>query len=120
MSSESQAANRSQDNLLSPVELGDLALPNRVVMAPLTRSRARQPGDIPTDMNATYYRQRAGVGLIISEATQVSPQGKGYAFTPGIHSEAQIEGWRKVTDAVHAAGGRMFLQLWHVGRISRP
>jgi N-ethylmaleimide reductase len=71
-------------------------------------------------MNATYYRQRASAGLIISEATQVSPQGKGYAFTPGIHSEAQIEGWRKVTDAVHEAGGRILLQLWHVGRISRP
>lgn len=120
MSTQSQSEDSLQDDLLGPVELGDLQLPNRIVMAPLTRSRARQPGDVPTDMNATYYRQRASAGLIISEATQVSPQGKGYAFTPGIHSEAQIEGWRKVTTAVHAAGGRMFLQLWHVGRISRP
>jgi len=120
MPSENPDTSPIEDPLLSPVELGDLNVPNRVVMAPLTRSRAGQPGDVPTDMNATYYRQRASAGLIISEATQVSPQGKGYAFTPGIHSEAQIEGWRRVTDAVHAAGGRMFLQLWHVGRISRP
>lgn len=108
------------DPLFRPFRLGDLPLPNRVIMAPLTRSRASQPGDVPTTMNAQYYRQRAGVGLIISEATQVSPQGKGYAFTPGIHSEEQIDGWRKVTSAVHEAGGRMYLQLWHVGRISRP
>jgi N-ethylmaleimide reductase len=108
------------DVLFETYQLGDLTLPNRVIMAPLTRSRSRQPGDVPTDLNATYYRQRATAGLIISEATQVSPQGKGYAFTPGIHSEEQIEGWRKVTDAVHQAGGRIHLQLWHVGRISRP
>lgn len=108
------------DPLFRPFPLGALELPNRVLMAPLTRARAGQPGDVPTAMNAEYYRQRAGAGLIISEATQVSPQGKGYAFTPGIHSEAQIEGWRRVTSAVHAAGGRIHLQLWHVGRISRP
>ncbi len=120
MPSRKPQPSHSGDALLSPIELGDLHLPSRVVMAPLTRSRARQPGDVPTEMNATYYRQRAGAGLIISEATQVSPQGKGYAFTPGIHSEAQIAGWRKVTDAVHEAGGRLVLQLWHVGRISRP
>ncbi len=108
------------DPLFRPFALGDLSLPNRVLMAPLTRSRAKQPGDIPWELNATYYAQRAGAGLIISEATQVSPQGKGYAFTPGIHSQAQIEGWRKVTAAVHEAGGRIVLQLWHVGRISRP
>jgi len=120
MNPKNQAADSPQDDLLSPVQLGDLALPNRLVMAPLTRSRAQQPGDVPTAMNATYYRQRASSGLIISEATQVSPQGKGYAFTPGIHSEAQIEGWRKVTDAVHEAGGLIVMQLWHVGRISRP
>ncbi|QOR39822.1 alkene reductase [Billgrantia diversa] len=106
--------------LFQSYTLGDLTLPNRVVMAPLTRSRASQPGDVPNDINAEYYRQRAGAGLIIAEATQVSPQGKGYAFTPGIHSEAQVEGWGKVTDAVHDAGGRIFLQLWHVGRISHP
>lgn len=108
------------DILFTPFELGDLTLPNRIVMSPLTRSRARQPGDVPTEMNAKYYSQRASAGLIIAEATQVSPQGKGYAFTPGIHSEEQLEGWRKVTSAVHNAGGKIFLQLWHVGRISRP
>lgn len=108
------------DILFDPFVLGKLTLPNRVLMAPLTRSRATQPGDVPNDMNVEYYRQRAGAGLIICEATQVSPQGKGYAFTPGIHSEAQIEGWRRVTDAVHAQGGRIIMQLWHVGRISHP
>lgn len=87
-------------------------------MAPLTRSRSKQPGDIPWELNAEYYAQRASAGLIISEATQISPQGKGYAFTPGIHSDDQIAGWKLVTDAVHAKGGRIVLQLWHVGRIS--
>lgn len=110
----------SGDPLFTPIKLGDLTLPNRIIMAPLTRSRSQQPGDVPFEMNATYYAQRASAGLIISEATQVSPQGKGYAFTPGIHSDEQIAGWRAVTDAVHAAGGRIHLQLWHVGRISRP
>ena len=108
------------DLLCQTFTLGDLQLPNRIVMAPLTRSRSKQPGDIPWELNATYYAQRASAGLILSEATQVSPQGKGYAFTPGIHSEAQVAGWRKVTSAVHDAGGRIYLQLWHVGRISRP
>lgn len=108
------------DPLFRPHQLGALRLPNRIIMAPLTRSRSAQPGDVPQAMNVEYYRQRAGAGLIIAEATQVSPQGKGYAFTPGIHSEAQVEGWRKVTDAVHDAGGRIHLQLWHVGRISHP
>lgn len=111
---------RHDDILFEPFTLGSLKLPNRVLMAPLTRSRATQPGDVPNDMNVEYYRQRAGAGLVISEATQVSPQGKGYAFTPGIHSEAQIGGWRRVTDAVHEEGGRIILQLWHVGRISHP
>lgn len=110
----------SQDVLFETFKLGNLNLPNRVLMSPLTRSRASQPGDVPNDMNAEYYQQRASAGLIISEATQVSPQGKGYAFTPGIHSEEQIAGWKKVTDAVHEAGGRIHLQLWHVGRISHP
>jgi len=109
----------ARDVLFRPYTLGDLHLPNRVIMAPLTRSRAKQPGDIPWELNATYYAQRANAGLIIAEATQVSPQGKGYAFTPGIHSDDQVEGWRKVTAAVHHGGGRIFLQLWHVGRISR-
>lgn len=106
--------------LFRPFSLGKLELPNRLVMAPLTRSRASQPGDVPNAMNAEYYGQRASAGLIISEATQVSPQGKGYAFTPGIHSPEQVDGWRLVTEAVHEAGGRIHAQLWHVGRISRP
>jgi len=105
-------------DLFTPLTLGPMTLPNRVLMAPLTRARSTQPGDVPNEMNARYYAQRAGAGLIIAEATQVSPQGKGYAFTPGIHTDKQVEGWRLVTDAVHDAGGRIFLQLWHVGRIS--
>ncbi|SEA11050.1 alkene reductase [Rubrimonas cliftonensis] len=104
--------------LFTPLALGELSLPNRVVMAPLTRNRALPDGDVPHDMNAEYYAQRASAGLIISEASQISPGGKGYAWTPGIHSEAQVSGWRKVTDAVHAAGGRIVIQLWHVGRNS--
>src|SRR5580692_8347102 len=100
--------------LFEPVRLGRYDLPHRMVMAPLTRSRARQPGNVPSAMNACYYAQRASAALIVAEATQVSMQGQGYAWTPGIHSREQIEGWRLVTDAVHAAGGRIFLQLWHV------
>ncbi len=106
------------DVLLAPVTIGTLQAPNRILMAPLTRSRSKQPGDVPWRLNAEYYAQRASAGLIVSEATQVSPQGKGYAFTPGIHSDEQVAGWRLVTDAVHDAGGRIYLQLWHVGRIS--
>ncbi len=106
--------------LLSPLAVGNLALRNRIVMAPMTRSRAQQPGDVPTALNALYYAQRAGAGLIVSEGTQISRLGQGYAYTPGIYSEAQLAGWRQVTEAVHAAGGRIFLQLWHVGRISDP
>lgn len=105
--------------LLSPVQLGPYELPNRMVMAPLTRNRAR-PGNIPGPLNVTYYTQRVSAGLIVTEATQISPQGLGYPNTPGIHSPEQVEGWRLVTDAVHACGGRIFLQLWHVGRISHP
>jgi len=111
---------KEKNVLYKPFTLGDIQLPNRVLMAPLTRSRSKQPGDIPCELNATYYGQRADAGLIFSEASQVSPQGKGYAFTPGIHSDDQIEGWQKVTTAVHDAGGLIYLQLWHVGRISRP
>ena len=107
-----------QKTLFSPLSVGALELPNRVVMAPLTRSRASQPGDVPNAMNARYYAQRATAGLIVSEATQISRQGQGYAFTPGIYTDAQERGWKTVTDAVHAAGGRIALQLWHVGRIS--
>ena len=106
-------------DVFSPFRLGPLDLPNRVVMAPMTRNRAG-PGNVPTELNATYYAQRAGAGLIISEATQVSPQGVAYPGTPGIHTAEQVAGWKLVTDAVHGAGGRIFLQLWHVGRISHP
>jgi N-ethylmaleimide reductase len=104
--------------LLTPLALGPLTLPNRVIMSPMTRSRAEQPGDVPTELAARYYAQRASAGLIISEATQVDPRGKGYAFTPGIHSDEQVAGWQRVTEAVHANGGRISLQLWHVGRMS--
>ncbi len=106
------------NTLFTPVHVGSMTWPNRIVMAPLTRMRATQPGDVPAPMSVTYYEQRATAGLIISEAAQISPQGKGYMATPGIYSAEQIQGWRKVTDAVHAAGGRMALQLWHVGRVS--
>lgn len=110
---------RQPVTLFTPIELGPYHLPNRLVMAPLTRNRAG-PGNVPRPLNAEYYAQRASAGLIITEATQVSPQGVGYPATPGIHSPEQVEGWRRVTDAVHAQRGRIFLQLWHVGRISHP
>lgn len=105
--------------LFDSYQIGELTLPNRIIMAPLTRNRAGE-GNVPTAMNAEYYRQRASAGLIVSEATQVDPMGQGYPLTPGIHSEKQVEGWKNVTEAVHDAGGRIFLQLWHVGRISHP
>ena len=105
--------------LFTPIEVGPLECPNRIVMAPLTRSRAG-PGNVPNALNALYYAQRASAGLIISEATQVAPEGQGYISTPGIHSAEQIKGWQCVTGAVHVAGGRIVLQLWHVGRISHP
>ena len=105
--------------LFAPAALGTLSLVNRIVMAPLTRSRAAA-GNVPHALNARYYAQRAGAGLIISEATQITPQGQGYPKTPGIHSDAQIAGWQGVTRAVHQRGGKIFLQLWHVGRISHP
>jgi 2,4-dienoyl-CoA reductase-like NADH-dependent reductase (Old Yellow Enzyme family) len=105
--------------LFDPLQIGDLTLQNRVIMAPLTRQRA---GDIrvPNALMAKYYAERASAGLIISEATSVTPQGVGYSSTPGIWSQEQVEGWKLVTRAVHAAGGKIFLQLWHVGRISDP
>jgi N-ethylmaleimide reductase len=107
------------DNLLSPLRVGDLELSQRVVLAPLTRLRSTQPGDVPNPLNASYYSQRASRGgLLISEATQISLQGKGYPAAPGIHSAEQVEGWKLVTEAVHDKGGYMMLQLWHVGRIS--
>lgn len=105
--------------LFEPLALGDLVLPNRIIMAPLTRSRAGA-ARIPNDLMADYYAQRADVGLILSEATSVTPMGVGYADTPGIWSHEQVAGWKKVTHAVHQKGGRIFLQLWHVGRISHP
>ncbi|KHO64036.1 alkene reductase [Pseudomonas flexibilis] len=105
--------------LFTPVTLGDLALNNRIIMAPLTRCRA-DVGRVPSEMMVEYYRQRASAGLILTEATSVTPMGVGYPNTPGIWSAEQIQGWRKVTNAVHAAGGKIVLQLWHVGRISDP
>lgn len=110
---------KSGIDLFAPVRLGAYDLRNRVVMAPLTRNRAGT-GGVPQVLNALYYGQRASAGLIVSEASQISPRGVGYPGTPGIHSREQIEGWKLVTRAVHERGGRMFLQLWHVGRISHP
>ncbi|MBM0744427.1 alkene reductase [Phormidium sp. CLA17] len=106
-------------NLFSPLQLGCYTLPNRVVMAPMSRNRAGE-GNVPTALNATYYAQRASAGLLITEATQVTPYGQGYPATPGIHSPEQVKGWQRVTEAVHTRGGRIFLQLQHVGRISHP
>lgn len=103
--------------LFDSYRLGNLTLSNRIVMAPLTRNRAAA-GNVPTALMAEYYAQRAGAGLIVAEATQVVPEGQGYQDTPGIHSADQVAGWKRVTDAVHAKGGRIFLQLWHVGRVS--
>jgi len=109
----------NQPTLFDPIQVGTLSLPNRMIMAPLTRARAGAER-IPNALMAQYYRQRASAGLILSEATSVTPMGVGYADTPGIWSEAQVEGWKLVTNAVHEVGGRIFLQLWHVGRISDP
>ncbi|MCB4812137.1 alkene reductase, partial [Methylovorus menthalis] len=106
-------------DLFSPVSLGSIQLKNRMVMAPLTRNRAGT-GNVPTDLNALYYQQRASAGLIITEATPISAMAHGYPATPGIHTPAQVEGWKKVVQAVHAQGGKIVLQLWHVGRISHP
>jgi len=106
----------SAPTLFDPVRAGDLALANRVVMAPLTRNRA--PNAVPTPLMARYYEQRASGGLLVTEATAISHQGQGYADVPGLYSPEQLQGWRRVTDAVHAAGGRIVVQLWHVGRIS--
>jgi 2,4-dienoyl-CoA reductase-like NADH-dependent reductase (Old Yellow Enzyme family) len=106
--------------LLDPIRIGDLDLPNRIFMAPLTRARATADTRVPTDIVREYYMQRAGAGLIIAEATSVDPGGVGYERTPGIWSDEQVQGWRRVTDGVHERGGRIFLQLWHVGRISDP
>jgi N-ethylmaleimide reductase len=112
-------AGRPFKPLFLPYQLGDIELANRLVMAPMTRSRAVER-NVPNPIAATYYAQRASAGLIITEATQVSPQGVGYIRTPGIHSAEQVVGWSRITDAVHRADGKIFLQLWHVGRISHP
>jgi N-ethylmaleimide reductase len=104
--------------LFTSINLGRHTLKNRIVLPPLTRQRSAQPGDVATELMATYYRQRASAGFMVSEGTQIEPRGQGYAWTPGIYTHAQIAGWRKVTDAVHAEGGVIFAQLWHVGRVS--
>ncbi|WP_250164022.1 alkene reductase [Psychrobacter sp. WY6] len=104
--------------LFASVTLGPYTLKNRIVMPPLTRSRSTQPDNIPNELMASYYTQRASAGFMVTEGTQIEPRGQGYAWTPGIHSHAQIEGWKKVTESVHAAGGIIFAQLWHVGRVS--
>ncbi len=108
----------SQTKLFEPFKLGPITLPNRLVMAPLTRNRAVPPGMVPSPLATDYYGQRASAGLLITEASQVSQQGQGYQDTPGIYSKEQVAGWRKVTDRVHEKGGRIFIQIWHVGRIS--
>lgn len=117
-----QALQAEDSKLFQPLRIGDIEVANRVVMAPLTRSRADEVnGDLPgSHMNIEYYRQRSNAGLIISEGTQVSPIGKGYMATPGIYSEAQVEGWKTITKAVHDAGSRIVAQIWHVGRITHP
>jgi len=107
-------------NLFDPITIGDITLKNRIVMAPLTRARAVGGARVPNALMAKYYEQRASAGLILSEATAVTPRGVGYADTPGLWSDEQVEGWKQVTDAVHKAGGVIFAQLWHVGRISDP
>ncbi|MDX1729064.1 MAG: alkene reductase, partial [Pseudoalteromonas tetraodonis] len=101
------------DSLFSSISLGPYTLKNRIVMPPLTRSRSTVPGNIPNEVMATYYAQRASAGFMVTEGTQIEPRGQGYAWTPGIHSAEQIVGWKKVTNAVHAEGGVIFAQLWH-------
>jgi 2,4-dienoyl-CoA reductase-like NADH-dependent reductase (Old Yellow Enzyme family) len=111
---------KHMSKLFEPIEIGDLKLNNRVLMAPLTRNRSTMPGRVPNDLMREYYVQRASAGMIITEATSVSPAGVGYPATPGIWSGEQTEGWRRIVEGVHAAGGKILLQLWHVGRISDP
>ncbi len=106
------------DPLFSSIELGPFTLKNRIVMPPLTRSRSTQPGNIPNQLMAEYYAQRASAGFMVTEGTQIEPRGQGYAWTPGIYSAEQVQGWKKVTKAVHDKGGIIFAQLWHVGRVS--
>jgi 2,4-dienoyl-CoA reductase-like NADH-dependent reductase (Old Yellow Enzyme family) len=111
---------RMHETLFQPLTMGSLKAKNRIFMAPLTRGRSTQPGSVPNEMMATYYRQRAGAGLIISEATGISVEGLGWPAAPGIWSEEQVEGWKLVTDAVHAEGGLIVLQMWHMGRLVHP
>jgi len=111
-------ATKPHSKLYEPIQFKDLSLKNRIVMPPMTRCRAAQPGNVPTALMAEYYGQRTDAGLIIAEATQVSEDAQGYSFTPGIHSQEQVEGWRLVTEAVHRNGGQIFLQIWHTGRMS--
>src|ERR1700739_1356154 len=106
--------------LFAPVPMGDLDLPNRIVMAPLPRMRAGSIDHVPTALQAEYYAQRASAGLIVAEATAISPDRFGYADTPGLWSAEHVRGWRRVTDAVHAAGGRIVAQLWHTGAMTHP
>ena len=106
--------------LFEPIALGSLNLKNRIIMAPLTRGRATSDTRVPTDVMVEYYTQRASAGLILTEATSIDPMGVGYASTPGIWSEEQVVGWKKITKAVHEKGGKIMIQLWHVGRISDP
>ncbi|MCG5249309.1 alkene reductase [Methylorubrum extorquens] len=108
----------SREILFESTQLGPYTLKNRIVLPPLTRSRSSQPGNTPNDLMADYYRQRAGAGFMVTEGTQIEPRGQGYAWTPGMHSSEQVEGWRKITAAVHAEGSIIFAQLWHVGRVS--
>jgi len=108
----------SNTTLFSKIDLGPYTLKNRIALPPLTRSRSSQPGNIPNDLMADYYSQRTGAGFMVTEGTQIEPRGQGYAWTPGIHSQAQIDGWKKITAAVHKRGGVIFAQLWHVGRVS--
>ena len=108
----------NNDALLQPTTLGRHTLKNRIVLPPLTRQRAAQPGDVPTALMAQYYAQRSGAGFMVTEGAQIEPRGQGYAWTPGIYSQEQVAGWRQVTDAVHAQGGIIYAQLWHVGRVS--
>lgn len=108
----------NMSDLFSPVQLGNLQLKNRIVLPPLTRCRSSQPGNVPNDLMCEYYTQRTSAGFMVTEGTQIEPRGQGYAWTPGIHSAEQIEGWKKITASVHANNGIIFCQLWHVGRVS--
>ena len=110
----------STQPLFTPVKMGDVLLPNRIVMAPMTRMRASNAGYVPTDLHVEYYAQRASAGLIIGEGTEISPDGYGWADSPGLWSTEQVQGWRRVTDAVHQKGSFMYIQLWHTGAMSHP